>query len=346
MQIKYLIEKIRSISGYQEKTSSRVNANKLLINDNMIFQAINEAQKFIETSVMPNAFNVPLNIDLETDVLGSDLIRAKLSSFNEGAKVDYNNSTILGSEKLPIPNHQKQCSILGLNIENDNNNLFLRNGSFCNVVYNQSFYLAGSYMGKLGQVSVNKYLSSTFESKDISTFKTTFIAKDKNDRVVGTYSVTTDTNVYSFYIQNIRVSINYEDGIITFDYTGQDANNYTVDIHTLYQADNVLYFNKGALRASNRFVVNNMKDISIRISPYSVHDPTQKICSIYDEDLIDLLAYRSAVEVQRFNRSVDQNLIDIVYNKQKEYQNRERFKTMEKSNDLIYPSSYFGYSYF
>lgn len=339
MQIKYLVDRVRSISGYKEKTSSRVNTNKFVINDNMIFSAINEAQKFICATVEPDAFNVPLMIDLESDILGGDLLRPKLSSFNEGSKVDYASSTILGSEKLPLPNSQKVCNVLGINQG-------ISRGYGCyddisyEVVYRQNDYLAGSSMGSIGRVMINKYKSETLQCDHLSTLKTSFIVRDKNEKIIDTYSITTETNVYSFDMNSIRVSVNYKTGLITFSYRGSDLNNYYIEALTLYQPNDILYFNKGKIRISNQGLAGRLGNISIRISPYSVWDPTQEICSIYDNDLIELLAYRSAIEVQRFNKSMDQNLVDIVYNKQTEYQNRERFKTFEDSNDIIYPSSY------
>lgn len=340
MQIKYLVEKIRNISGYKEKTSSRVNTNKLLINDNMIFAAINEAQKFICTSIVPSAFTVPLNVDLRTDVLGSDLLRPKLSSYNQGSQVDYASSTTLGSEKLPMPNSQKICKILEVT-SNNLNQYFSNYGVGFSIIYDQDLYLAGSSMGFVGEVLINKYKSETLQHKHLSTFKTLFVAKDDTGKVIDTYSVTTETNVYSFYMNSIRVSINYEDGLITFDYTGKDIKNYTIEVSTLYQPANLVYFNKGTIRISNNYLMNHLRDFSIRISPYAVWDETQEICSIYDEDLIEFLAYSAAVEVQRFNRSVDQNLIDIVSNKTKVYQMRERYKQSGKINDNIYPSCRF-----
>lgn len=339
MQIKYLIDRIRSISGYHQASNSRVNSNILLVNDNMILRAINEAQKFIATTIMPSSFNVPLDINLETDILGNDLVRTKLSSYNEGSKIDMASSTIIGSEKLPIPNIQKTCNVLGINEKNPNNFYYPINIGF-NVVYNQNDYLLGSAMNLIGQVKINKYNSETFLYDYLSTFKTSFIAKDKKGMVIGSYSITTETNVYSFDLGSIRISVNYERGLITFSYSGRDIDNYTIDIYTLTQPSNMIYFQKGKLRVSSKDVVNNLRNFSIRIAPYAVWDPTQEICNIYDEDLIEILAYRSALETQRFNGSVDMNISDIVSRKEKEYQNRERFKTFEKSNDIIYPSSY------
>ena len=338
MKIKYLIEKIRNISGYKEKTSSRVNSNKLIINDNLIFSAINEAQKFICADLAPEAFKVPLNVDLRTDILGSDLLRPKLSSYNEGSKVDYLSSTMLGSEKLPMPNSQKICKIL--EITQSRSDVFSPSyGINFTMVNSQEEYLAGSSMGLIGEVLINKYKSETLQCEHLSTFKTSFTAKDKNGRIVGTYTVTTETNVYAFDINGIRISINYEDKLITFNYTGRDADNYTIEVSTLYQPSNIVYFNKGNIRVSNNFVINNLSNFSIRISPYNVWDPTQEICSIYDEDLIEYLANVAAVEVQRANRSIDQNLINIVSNKTKKYQVRERFKKSGSRNDIKYPSN-------
>lgn len=338
MKIKYLVNQIRAISGYQEKTSSKVNSNKVLINDNMVFRAINEAQRFMYTSVLPHALNVPLNIDFNTDILGADLLRIKLSSYNEGSRIVKSSNTTTMEERLNIPTKQKTCSIIGINQSESKYSCF---GNGLTIVYSQDDYLRGSKIGIVGQVTISRFKSATFECDTLSTFKTIFKVKDKTGKIIDSYSITTDSNVYDFYMNFVRISVNYKTGLIVCSYEGSDIDEYTIEISTMSQPANVLYFNKGQLRISNRNIINNLRDISIRVAPYAIYDRSQEICNIYDEDLIELLSYRSAVEVQRFNRSVDQNLIDIVSNKQSDYSDRERSKDIEQINDLIYPTTGF-----
>lgn len=341
MQIKYLVQSIRNIAGYHENTSARVNDDNILINDNMIFSAINEAQRFICQNIVPEAFNIPLSIDLNTDLIGADLVRPKLSSFNEGSKPDPS-STIIGSEKLQIPNKQKSCYIFGINDDSCHRNYgigFYGNRSF-EIVYSQDKYIRGSSMSSVGSVSVNRYKSVTLQNDFLSTFKTNFILRDKNNNLIDTYSITTESNVYSFYIFQVRISVNYRTGLIVCSYEGLDNDEYYIEVETMKQPSNIAFFHKGILRIANQRVAQRLGEISIRISPYAIYDPTQEVSSIYDEDLIEILAYKSALELQRFNRSTDQSLVDIVSNKIDEYQSRERFKTMEAENDIVYPSSF------
>ncbi len=295
------------------------------------------------SELAPEAFNVPLSVDLETDLIGADLLRPKLSSFNEGSRPDPS-STVLGSEKLPIPNKQKTCYILGINQNRSSNSYgfsgLAGNSSFA-VAYSQDQYLRGSSLNKIGSVSLNRYKSVSLQNDFLSTFKTNFILRDKNNKLIDSYSVTTESNYYSFYIYQVRISVNYRTGLMIFSYEGKDNDEYHVEVQTLTQPSNIAFFHKGILRISNRRVARNIGELSIRISPYAIYDPTQEICSIYDQDLIDILAYVSAVELQRFNRSVDQNLIDIVSNKTQKYQLRERLKTIEVENDILYPKSFY-----
>ena len=339
MKVKSLVDQIRSISGYKERTSSKVNSNRILINDNMIFRGINEAQRFMCTTIMPKSLNVPLNIDFKTDIVGSDLLRFKLSSYNEGSRIVKSSSTVTMEERLDIPTKQKICSIIGIN--NDGKSYSYLNAGF-DVVYRQEDYLSGSKMGKVGSVTINRFKSATFECDSLSTFKTSFRVKDKTGEIIDTYSITTESNVYDFYMNFVRISVNYKTGLIVCSYEGLDIDEYTIEIFTMSQPANIIYFNKGQMRVSNKYFVNNLRDISVRLAPYAIYDTSQEIPNIYDEDLIEILAYKSALEVQRFNRSVDQNLVDIVANKQTEYETRERFKDMENLNDNIYPGRFYS----
>lgn len=331
MNVKDLIEEIRNISGYKSMANSRTNSSSTLVNDNMIYKGINEASKFIDAEIMPSAYAIPLNIDVETDIIGGDLIKLKLSSYNSGSLPT---GSVPWKDMAHIPWKRLATGIDSIDMTQgkyDYENSFGRQ-----VETDINNYLDMCSMRTVGTMSVNRIKSSTIINKYISTLKTVFIIKDSKGKYLDEYSVTTDTNAFSFSTHFIDININYEEGIITASYRGSDAGEYFITVSTLDQPSGVLFYKDGVLRTSKYCNYHTEHTVPIRLRPYALYDSTQKIPTVYTNDLLNILSYRGALEVQRFNRSMDQNLVNITYGKVSDYVNKERFKTVGKINNIRY----------
>lgn len=327
MKVDNLIDSVSNISGWQLDPEESINSSLDLINSNEILKGINEAQNFMAVNVMPNEFNIPISIDLSTDVIGNDLINLKLSSYNEGAQVS-SKSTIKWKEFLSIPWRNMVTGIKSLKRDKYFFSPF-------GIVYDASKYTSMCSLRSIGEISVNKIKSASFEYDNLSTFKTVFKIRDSKNNIVGVHSVTVNSNTYRFSTNFINISVNFSRGLITASYTGKSNEEYRIEIQTLRQPNGVLYYNNGVLRIP-KTTISAIRTISAIIRPYSVYEPTQEVPAVYTHDLLGLLEFTSALEVQRFNKSLDQNLANITSNKISEYQNKERFETRGRTQDLNY----------
>lgn len=334
MKVKNLVEDIRNISGYKELPTSNMNTHVSLVNSNMIFKGINEAMSFIDSDIMPNEFIVPLSINVKTDMIGGDLLKLKLSSYNSGSKPSAS-STVKWKDMLDIPWKLLSSGIDSIKqSSNINRGWFQKFGN--RIITDPNEYISLCGLGDVGVLSVNKIKSSTLVYDNLSTLKTVFEIEDSKGNHVGEYSVSVNTNVFKFSLNFVDISINYSTGVITASYRGSDSDEYTIRVRTLYHPGGVFYFNNGNLRVSKINYVYSNDTTSIRIRPYAIYDKTQDIPSIYTNRLMNILSFKSALEIQRFKRSIDQNLVNIVYNKISDYSNKERFETMGSTNDLNY----------
>lgn len=335
MKVYDLVNQVKNISGYNSNHLSTVDSEVELVNDNMIFKGLNEARLFVDAEIMPDEFSVPLNIDVNTDMIGGDLINVKLSSYNEGS-LPTAASKVPWKEMLNIP-WKLLSSGIGSIKPNAYNNNYVWYSSFGNrIVFDSKEYMNMCSMGSVGELTVNKIKSNSLVCKHLSTLKTVFELQDNNGNKISEYSVTTNTNVFKFSFNFVDIAINYSTGLITAFYRGNDTGEYKIIIKTLSHPSGVVYFNDGNLRIAKVNNIHNQETIAIRIRTYSLYDFTQKIPYIYTSDLLSLLSYKGALEVQRFNRSMDNNLSIIVSNKIADYSNRERFSTLGQTNNLNY----------
>ncbi len=335
MKVKDLVEDVRNISGYKSMPNSIMNSHVGLINDNMIYKGINEAASFIDSEIMPNEFTIPLSININTDMIGGDLVKLKLSSYNYGSSPT-SASKVLWKDMLSIPWRRLSSGIDSIKQDVKIGTGFWFPSFAQRVVTDSNYYIGMCTLQDIGVINVNRIKSSSLVYENLSTLKTVFEIEDSKGKSVGEYSVTTNTNMFRFSLNNIHVSINYSTGVISASYRGKSSEEYTIKVKTLFQPSGVFYFNNGNLRVAKDQSLANSSTTSIRIKPYAVYDLTQDVPTVYTNRLMNILSYRSALEVQRFNRSMDQNLVNITYGKIADYSNKERFETLGSTDDLIY----------